>query len=76
MAKQNKDTIETADVQATPTETVIADSNSKFSKEQMLASATFANRRDLLTVLLDDGKQYTTAEVEKIMDDWLNKGVK
>lgn len=72
MAKQTKETVETADVQATATETVSTD---RYSKEQILASATFGNRRDLLTVLLDDGKEYTTAEVEKVMGDWLNKGV-
>lgn len=75
MPKQNKGTVETADVQATPAGTAIAGSNGKFSKDQVLASATFANRRDLLAVLLDSGKQYTVAEVERVMDGWLNKGV-
>ena len=30
-----------------------------FSKEQILASARFANRRDLVDALLDEDKSYT-----------------
>lgn len=71
MAKESKDTVETADAQAT--KTVKAD---LFSKEQILASAKYANRRDLLTVLLEDNKQYSVADVEKVMTDWFKKGVK
>ena len=48
----------------------------KFSKEQILASAKYSNRRDLLTVLLEDGKSYTAEQVEQVMNDWFKKGVK
>lgn len=49
---------------------------SKYSKEQILASAKFANRHDILNTLLTDGKEYTIAEVNSVMDSWLKKGVK
>lgn len=71
MAKQSKDTVGTAGAQVT--ETVKAD---VFSKEQILASAKFANRRDLLTVLLNDSRKYSILDVEKVMDDWFKRGVK
>ena len=71
MTKQSKDTVGTAGAQVT--ETVKTD---VFSKEQILASAKFANRRDLLTVLLEDSRQYSILDVEKVMDDWFKRGVK
>lgn len=74
MAKQSKDTVGTADAQSM--EAVKADTAGLFSKEQILASAKFANRRDLLTVLLEDDRQYSIADVEKIMADWFKIGVK
>lgn len=48
----------------------------KYGKHEILASAKYSNRKDLLTVLLDDNKNYTTDEVDKIMNDWLKEGVK
>lgn len=71
MAKESKDAVGTADAQATKTVKV-----DLFSKEQILASAKYANRRDLLTVLLEDNRQYSVADVEKVMTDWFKKGVK
>ena len=35
-----------------------------FSKEQILASARFANRRDLVDALLDEDKSYTMNTVD------------
>lgn len=49
---------------------------SKYSKGQVLSSGTFANRRDILSVLLEEGKEYTVAEVERIMGDWLKGRVR
>lgn len=69
MARGQKETSETKEAQTVETE-------SKFSKEQILASARYSNRRDILNALLTDGKEYTIAEVEKIMDGWFKKGVK
>lgn len=36
-----------------------------FTKDQLAASKRYANLRDLVTVLLEDGKQYTLAEVDE-----------
>lgn len=47
-----------------------------FTKGQILAAKKYADRRDLLTVLLSHDKQYTHAEVEKVMGDFMKKGVK
>lgn len=73
MAKQTKEaTVDTVKVQNKET----AKPGQGFSKEQILASAKYSNRRDLLTVLLEDGKSYTTEQVEQVMNDWFKKGVK
>lgn len=45
----------------------------KFSKVQILASAQYANRRDLVYALLDDNKEYTKAEVAKIISDFMKE---
>jgi len=53
MAKENAAT--TAKTEAAPT----------FTKDQLATSKRYANLRDLVTVLLEDGKQYTLAEVDE-----------
>ncbi len=70
MAKQAKETENTTEAKET------AKFEQVFSKEQILASGKYSNRRDLLAVLLEDGKFYTDEQVEKIMDNWMTKGVK
>lgn len=47
-----------------------------FSKEKILKTKKYANRRDLLGVLLEDGKVYTFAEVDKIVEEFLKVEVK
>lgn len=42
----------------------------KFSKEQILQSKRYANRKDLLNAVLKDD-QYTFTEVDKLMNDYL-----
>lgn len=44
-----------------------------FSKEQILASAKYAKRRDLVDALLDD-KQYTMKAVDEAINDYYKKG--
>jgi hypothetical protein len=39
----------------------------KFPKEKILTFKRFAGRRDLLSVLLEDGKEYTLAQAEEAM---------
>lgn len=45
--------------------------SSPFSKEQILSAAKFANRRDLLSVVLEDGKTYTVEDVQKEIDKFM-----
>lgn len=43
----------------------------KFTKAQFVKSKRFANRRDILNALLDEKKEYSIAEVEEIIKDFL-----
>lgn len=47
-----------------------------FSKEQILASARFANRRDLVDALLDTDKSYTLETVDNLIDKYMKGQVK
>ena len=47
-----------------------------FTKEQLVTAKRYANRRDALCVLLEDGKQYTHADVEKALEDYMKGKVK
>lgn len=48
-----------------------ADANQiTFAKSQILASARFADNRDAVEAILDDGKEYTIAEVETLLHDF------
>lgn len=48
----------------------------KFTKEQLLKSKKYTNRKDLLNVLLDDKTTYTTKEVEQKIEEFMKKKVK
>jgi len=47
----------------------------KYTKAALLASKRFQNWRDLLNVMLDDGKEYAIVEVETIINNYLTKEV-
>lgn len=50
-----------------------------FPKSKLLTLDCFANRRDLLSVLLEDGKDYTKDQVNDLIEAFMNpkkKGVK
>ena len=47
----------------------------KYSKEQILLSKAYANRKDILNVILED-KEYTTEAVDKCIENFLKKEVK
>lgn len=70
MAKTKKGTVNQVEEQA------VNAGESKYCKEQILHSATFASRRDMLDALLSDGEEYTIGEVRGIIDGWEKKGVK
>ena len=46
----------------------------RFSKEQILRSAKYNKRRDLLNVLLKDNETYTISAVDKLIDDYMKGG--
>lgn len=48
----------------------------KFSKEQILASARYANRRDLVDALLDKDKSYTFETVDNMIEKYKKGWVK
>jgi len=47
-----------------------------FSKEQILASARYANRRDLVDALLDKDKSYTFETVDNMIEKYKKGQVK
>lgn len=51
-------------------------SDPTFSKDQLLAAKRYADRRDLLNVLLTAERQYTFAQVNAAIDNFLKKEVK
>lgn len=42
-----------------------------YTKEQLLASKKYATRRDLLGVLLEDGKSYTEMQVQMAINHFM-----
>jgi len=42
-----------------------------FTKEQVLASKRYADRRDALGVVLADGKEYTLKEVDALLEKFM-----
>ena len=50
-------------------------SDDVFSKEQILGSKKFANRKDILNVLLKDDETYSIDDVETMIKEFLNKEV-
>lgn len=63
---------------AVTTETVAKSEQTEpvFSKEQILASDRYANRRDLVDALLEADKQYTKKEVDEIINGYKKGQVK
>lgn len=49
---------------------------SVFSKEQILVSKKYANRRDVLGVILADGKEYTFEQVDSLLKRFMERKVK
>jgi hypothetical protein len=54
-------------------ETNLVKSEVKFTKIQILASEKYADRRDLLSALLDDSEEYSGNEIDKILKNFLRK---
>lgn len=47
-----------------------------YTKDQLLQSKKYAARRDLLGALLEDGKTYTAAQVDREINQFLKRKVK
>lgn len=47
-----------------------------FLKEQLATSGKFAGRRDLIETLLEDGRQYSILEAEKIIENFMKGKVR
>jgi len=47
-----------------------------FEKEAIVRSARYKDKLDLVNALLEDGKEYTLKQVDKAIEDYLNKEVK
>ena len=51
-------------------------SEPKFTKKQVLAAARYENRKDLVSALLRDDREYTMAEVDRLVDQTMKGQVK
>ena len=60
---------------ANPTEPVKAKKEVKYKKDQILASAKYASKKDVLNALLDD-KEYTLQEVDGLIEKFMKGKVK
>ncbi len=49
---------------------------SAHTKKQLLASEKYASRRDVLSALLEDGKSYTTAQVDALIEKYMKGKVR
>lgn len=47
-----------------------------FTKEQLLTSKRFEERKDLLSAVLSKDKQYTVSEAEKLIENFMKGKVK
>jgi hypothetical protein len=47
-----------------------------FTKEQLAASKRYANRRDVISALLEDGKSYTLQEVDTLIENFMKGTVR
>lgn len=57
--------------QAKTTNAEKATETATYKKEQLVASKRYANRRDLIRALLEDGKAYTLNEVDGLIEKYM-----
>lgn len=46
-----------------------------YSKEQIIASKKYSNRKDILNVLLKDDEEYNFSRIDEIIENFMNKEV-
>ena len=47
----------------------------KYSKVQLLSSKKYLGQRDIVEVILEDGKTYTTTQVDSLIKNFLERRV-
>lgn len=57
-------------------ETAKAEAAPAFSRAQILAAKRYSNRRDALSVVLEDGRLYTDAQIAAALKSYYGKEVK
>ena len=57
--------------QAKTTKTEAAAAAATYTVDQLAASKRYANRRDLIRALLEDGKAYTLNEVDGLIEKYM-----
>lgn len=48
----------------------------KFTKQQILEAKKYANRKDLVGALLEEGENYSLSEVDAAISDFMKRKVK
>lgn len=51
------------------------DSIKKYTKNNILKSFKYSERKDILNIFLEENKEYTLEEIDKIIDSFMMKGV-
>ena len=46
-----------------------------YSKEQIISSKKYSNRKDILNVLLKDDEEYSFSKIDEIIEEFMNKEV-
>ena len=46
-----------------------------YSKEQIIVSKKYSNRKDILNVLLKDDEEYSFTKIDEIIENFMNKEV-
>lgn len=46
-----------------------------YSKEQIISSKKYSNRKDILNVLLKDDEEYSFSRIDEIIENFMNKEV-
>ena len=54
----------------------VREKGKRFSKEQLLSSERFRERRDIVDALLENGRQYTVKDVEEAIGRYMKGRVK
>ena len=52
------------------TDSPAVNEGASFTKDQLMASAKFSRRKDLLASILEDGKSYTHKQVEALINEF------